>query len=143
MRQALLVGTLAMSAALGTIGTAVAATVSASQARIEAATAVPAQASTSVASSVPIKGSGNFASPTGRVVPNVNPVAFSCSFISLVPFQTFQFNCTVQSGRLQLFLVCTNGARVFSPVMPAINTYFPVPSCPAGTQATAIMWQAV
>jgi hypothetical protein len=101
------------------------------------------QTNTAVTPNVPIKASGNIASRDGSVVPNVNPVVFSCSYFSLVPFQSFQFTCTVQSGRLQLFLVCTNGARVYSPVMPAINTYYPVLSCPAGTQATSIMWQAV
>lgn len=134
MKKALCVGALATTAALGSVGAAAAAPAPASQANIQTASAV--KSSGTIAS-------GQIASRSGRVVPNVNPVVFSCSYFSLVPFQSFQFTCTVQSGRLQLFLVCSNGQRVFSPVMPAINTYTPVLSCPAGTQATSIMWQAV
>jgi hypothetical protein len=125
-KKALCVGALAAAAALGTAGTAVAAPAPAAQNGV-----------------VALRGSGHIASRAGTAVPNVNPVVFSCSYLSLVPFQSFQFNCTVQSGRLQLYLICTNGSRVYSPIMPAIGSYYPVLTCPGSSTVSTINWQAV
>jgi hypothetical protein len=122
MMKALCIGAVATAAAFGTVGTAVAAP---------------------VAHHVPAKVSGTIDSRDGSVTPAVDPVVFNCSYVSVVPFQALQFTCTVTSGRLQLFLSCTNGSKVYSPIMPAVGTYTPLLACPAGTQFTLINWQAV
>lgn len=127
MKKVLCVGAVATAAAFGTVGTAVAAP----------------QTDTAVTSNVSVARSGTIGSRTAAVVPNVTPAVFSCSYVSLDPFRSFQFTCTIQSGTVQVYLLCSNGTRVNGPAMRAINTYYPLISCPIGTQATSILWQAL
>ncbi|QWF78974.1 hypothetical protein [Amycolatopsis sp. CA-230715] len=105
-----------------------------------AATAAPAHPVTTVAAGTPAAGSWHTAARTdGMAAP---AAVFSCNYSSVSPFQVVNFSCRVNSGVAQVFLICSNGARINSGPLRAVNTYNFRLTCP-GVPVSTINWESL
>jgi hypothetical protein len=95
-----------------------------------AASALPGTAGTDAAAAV--KGAApSFApSTTPTVGTPLKPTRvtavnslFSCSYGGVAPFYSVNFQCTVSTGSIKLYLDCTDYPRIFSEALPAPGTY--------------------
>jgi hypothetical protein len=49
---------------------------------------------------------------------------FTCSYFAYYPPYIIDFRCDVTAGAIQLWIDCSNGVRYFSPILPAVGTYY-------------------
>ncbi|WP_370939874.1 hypothetical protein [Amycolatopsis sp. cg13] len=85
---------------------------------------------------------GTLSSAGSHTADHAVPPVFTCNYYSRAPFHDVAISCAVQSGVMRVYLVCSNNAQVYGPVMYAGNIYRFVLSCP-GVPVRTINWESL
>ncbi|MFE3173824.1 hypothetical protein ACFXPA_21925 [Amycolatopsis sp. NPDC059090] len=85
---------------------------------------------------------GTLSSAGSHAAPDAVPPVFNCNYYSRAPFHDVAISCAVRAGVMRVYLVCSNNAQVYGPVMYAGNIYRFVLSCP-GVPVRTINWQSL